>query len=175
MVNFSINGEVIANAGQAALGGFNAAGAALTSALTLISSLSNYLIGFFLLIFLTILVLAIKNIAVRPSFDHIRLAPALAWKKPADTYKKWAYAGAEGDWVASYARHRLYHQIGATSFWGALTSATVKLSLLFLFSLAIIPGGALSAPEESRLINYQIVFDNPSDQAVKLAIVNPLP
>ncbi len=138
------------------IGSFNLVNTALAASLATTSTAANYLIGFFLIIFLAALIFLIRNHSRRPAFSHWKLLPALAWKKPSQTFLHLVISDSEGSWSASYARHRFYHQLGAAGFWGVFTAVAVKLVILFLLSTAIISGPALIAQEAPAVANCQV-------------------
>ncbi len=131
--------------------GFNLVKAALASSLAVVSTTSNFFLGLFLFSLLVFSVLIIRNFGHKPSWYHFKLLPALAWQKPTDTFTRLALADQAGSWSASYSRHRLYHQAGAASFWGALTSVTVKIVLMFSLSAVIIQGSPSIAQEKNYI------------------------
>lgn len=165
-------------------GGFGLVNVALANSLDVVSSTSNFLIGIFALFLLISLILLVRNLATRPHWKHLKLLPALAWKKPADTFSQLASTDGEGSWCASYTRHRIYHQSGTASFWGVFTSLAVKTAAVVIFSVLASQGGYSQAQETvdcqsarvGDILTYKITIKNNGHEKIKaLAVSNPLP
>ncbi|MFH1173026.1 MAG: hypothetical protein V1692_00680, partial [bacterium] len=165
-------------------GGFGLVNTALANSLDVVSSTSNFLIGIFALFLLISLVLLVRNLSAKLSWKHWKLLPALAWKKPADTFNQLANSDGEGSWSSSYTRHRIYHQAGTASFWGVFTSLAVKVTVVLIFSSLVVQGGYSQAQEgvecqavrSGDILTYKITIKNKSQNVFKgLAVSNPLP
>ncbi|MFH1226203.1 MAG: carboxypeptidase-like regulatory domain-containing protein [bacterium] len=164
-------------------GGFNLVNTALASSLEVVSDSTDYLIGFFVFLFLLASVLIIANIKRRFTLRHFKLLPALAWRRPTETFLQVVIADSEGNWSSSYSQHRFYHQLGTAGFWGALASVGVKLFLIFFLSSAIFQLKPSVAQENfvgncqiksGETMDYRISLANLDDEPMAVAIVQPL-